>query len=449
MRVTTVCTHTFMSNQQPLNVTQALERQEQSWRRTSKRLDTFWTIIVYVIIVQGIVSVYSRTPELLTGWGLVRLVVLVTTYCTLFHVLLLRYNGNQRWAVVYLVMQTIIATSLIIFYRSFIGLGFAVLAQLIGLLPPRRWPIPIIMVVAVLGYSWGIHAGIQQGNWSVLGDFLVSIMLYLGLFIGLETITLQRQQLKQLVDDVQHAHAQAQYYAAQNAELATARQRTIEQLETTRRDLVAAERAAGVLAERQRMAHEIHDTLAQGFTSIVMHLEAAEQQLPDTLQRVQQHLDQARRTARDSLAEARRLVWALRPQALEQTALPEALTRLVADWSQTSGVAAEVNVTGTPRSLAPQIESTLLRVAQEALANTRKYAHARQVMFTLSFMDDQVIMDVQDDGIGFETERNVPVSQNGGYGLVAMRERLAQIDGTLLIESAPGEGTTVVAEVKA
>jgi len=217
--------------------------------------------------------------------------------------------------------------------------------------------------------------------------------------------------------------------------------------------LLEQARHVAVLEERQRLAREIHDTLAQGFTGIVMHLEAAEGALPGDLAAVQHHLEQARNMARTSLEEARRLVWALRPKPLEQAPLPEALTRVVERWSRESGIPAEVTVTGTPAPLRPEAEVTVLRAAQEALANVHKHARASQVAVTLSYMDDLVVLDVQDDGVGFDPavepgEGSEPSEGlGGGFGLRAMRERVARLGGRLLIESAPGEGTTVVVEV--
>lgn len=214
--------------------------------------------------------------------------------------------------------------------------------------------------------------------------------------------------------------------------------------------LVRQARQTAVLEERQRLAREIHDTLAQGFTSIVMHLEAAEQALPAEMTTPQQHLDQARRTARESLVQARRLVWALRPEHLERASLSEALERIVARWAGESGIVADVTTTGTASPLHPEVEVTLLRVVQEALANTRKHARASQVTVTLSYMSDVIVLDVQDDGVGFDPARIRAPSVTeaaGGFGLTAMRERVEELGGKLLVESAPGEGTTVVAEI--
>jgi len=210
-------------------------------------------------------------------------------------------------------------------------------------------------------------------------------------------------------------------------------------------------RQAGVLRERQRMAHEIHDTLAQGFTSIVMNLEAAEGVIPSNLDRAQHHLDQARLTARESLTEARRLVWALRPEPLEGASLPEALGRLAERWSEESGISAGVSTTGTPCPLPSEVEVMLFRVAQEALNNARKHARgASRVALTLSYMGETVALDVRDDGEGFDPAREagrVRDRESGGFGLKGMRERVEGVGGLLSVESAPGEGSTLTVEL--
>ncbi len=127
--------------------------------------------------------------------------------------------------------------------------------------------------------------------------------------------------------------------------------------------LVEQGRELGMLAERQRLSHEIHDTLTQGFTSIVMHLAAARQALTAKPGAAEQHLEQIGRTARESLSEARRLVWALRPPTLEDASLPEALARILGRFSEESGVPSTISVTGTPTLLTQEAEVTLLRAA--------------------------------------------------------------------------------------
>lgn len=228
-------------------------------------------------------------------------------------------------------------------------------------------------------------------------------------------------------------------------EQSSRRRELIEQLEAAQAELAAAERREGVLEERQRLAREIHDTLAQGFTSIVMHLEAAEQALPGDPDRLQKHLNQARSTARASLDQARRVVQDLRPESLEQRSLPEAIERSAARWREETGIPLTTKITGNPIPVHPNIEVTLLRAAQEALNNIRKHAQATFVQLTLSYMNDVVVLDIQDDGVGLDGAE--PSHLSGGYGLRAMRERAELCGGSVDLESDPGEGTTVVVTI--
>lgn len=223
------------------------------------------------------------------------------------------------------------------------------------------------------------------------------------------------------------------------------RRELIEQLEATQAELSEAKRHEGMLEERQRLAREIHDTLAQGFTSIVMHLEAAEQAMPNDLDTTQKHLNQARTTARHSLDQARRVVEDLRPDLLEQQSLPDAIKRTAVRWQEETNIPLRVTTTGTPLPLHPDIEVTLLRAAQESLNNIRKHAQATAVQLTLSYMEDVVILDVHDNGVGINGA--TPSVLSGGYGLQAMRERAQQLGGEVDIESEPNEGTTVVMSI--
>lgn len=225
-------------------------------------------------------------------------------------------------------------------------------------------------------------------------------------------------------------------YALFTLELLMRETRAREELERTRRELEQASRQAGVLEERQRLAREIHDTLAQGFASIVVQLEAAEMAAENETSAAH-YLEQARKAAREGLSEARRMVWAMRPEILENTSLPEALQRLLRRWQEETGIHAQFTLTGEPRPLHPELEVGLLRIAQEALTNVRKHAKARHTTLTLSYLDDLVLMDIQDDGVGLQ-----PVA-SGGFGLRSMRERVDALGGQMTVESEPGLGTTL------
>jgi signal transduction histidine kinase len=222
---------------------------------------------------------------------------------------------------------------------------------------------------------------------------------------------------------------------------ASRRQRLLDELAAAQAGLAAAERRAGTLAERQRLARDIHDTLTQGFASIAMLLDAARADLPPGGPAVGR-VEQAMRTARENLAESRRLVHALRPQQLDGTSLPDAVRRLADRLSADAGITAKAVVTGDPVALDPAAETQLLRVVQEALSNVGRHARATEVTLTLSYLDDEVVIDVQDNGTGFAVER-----PTGGVGLAAMRERVDGLGGVLTVESEPGEGTTVAATV--
>jgi signal transduction histidine kinase len=204
-----------------------------------------------------------------------------------------------------------------------------------------------------------------------------------------------------------------------------------------------------MLEERQRLAREIHDTLAQGFTSIVLLLQAAEAAWASGSPDARRHLEQARRTAAENLAEARQLVWALQPEPLGDASLGEALVRLTDRLAEEEHVQAATRITGTPRPLPTPTEVALLRITQEALANVRRHAHAARVTVTLSYMDDVAVLDVQDDGVGFDPRAAGPPArpEEGGFGLAAVRQRVDRLGGSLVVESTPGAGTTLVVEL--
>jgi signal transduction histidine kinase len=218
----------------------------------------------------------------------------------------------------------------------------------------------------------------------------------------------------------------------------------ITQLEATRAELAAVSREAGALAERQRLAADIHDTLAQGFSSILMLIQAAEAQLELSPASARSQLDLAAQTARDNLAEARSLVSGLASAQLQAGTLTDALRRITERSASELDISACFDAAGTERPLQATTEVVLLRTGQEALANVRKHASATTVAVRLCYAADRVRLEVTDDGVGFN-----PALVNGGYGLRGMRGRVAEAGGTVTVRSAPGEGTSVQVEVPA
>ncbi|MDG4864030.1 sensor histidine kinase [Streptomyces sp. T-3] len=212
--------------------------------------------------------------------------------------------------------------------------------------------------------------------------------------------------------------------------------------------LAATERREGTLAERQRLAMEIHDSLAQGLSSQQMLLQAADRVWDADPDRARAHVRTAESFAERNLAEARRFVHDLAPADLASGGgLVEALRGLASRESGAGlGPEIRVRVDGVALALPDRVESALLRIAQGALANVREHSGAEFVALTLSYLEDQVILDVADDGQGFD-----PAAALGGgvrgHGLPAMRARVRQLGGSLTVESRPGEGTVVSATV--
>jgi two-component system NarL family sensor kinase len=199
---------------------------------------------------------------------------------------------------------------------------------------------------------------------------------------------------------------------------------------------------ASILEERNRIAREIHDTLAQALTGVIIHMEVAKVVVPED-SKARNHLIQAHNLARDGLAEARRSVWALRPQVLEQGGLLYALESLVNGLTAGTPVEAQCTIKETQYPLPPDVETHLLRIAQEALINALKHARASAIQVELTFGSQAISLCVRDNGQGFN-----PKMQSGkGFGLVGMHERIQSLGGQLTIASQPEQGTQVTAIV--
>jgi signal transduction histidine kinase len=325
------------------------------------------------------------------------------------------------------------------------------------------WRLPGVAAVAVLAgtaQAYGVNKQTALGVLLYLAIVAVNVaVISAAAWLGWNSDK-QYEAREQAVAELSEANRRLEATLAENAGL--------------HEQLLIQAREAGILDERQRMAREIHDTLAQGLTGIITQLQAAEQAGEDPA-RWRRHLQAATRLARDSLSEARRSVDALRPEPLEAARLSDALADVAERWSALHGIAVQVTTTGTVRAMRQEAELALLRTAQEALANVVKHAHATRVVLTLSFMKDQVVLDVRDDGAGFDLARlDADAAGNGrsqpelaapdaepatnghagplaggGFGLVAMRQRIEGLSGTLQVESEPGAGTAISACVPA
>jgi len=327
-----------------------------------------------------------------------------------------------------------------------------------------------IGLVAATSQAYGVNKHTLGGVLIYLIIIAVNVVIALAYTWSRWTSTVLDVRRRHALDELSTANRRLEASLAENAGL--------------QQQLLTQAREAGVLDERQRMAREIHDTLAQGLTGIITQLQAAEQ-AADDLSGWRRHFDAATRLARESLSEARRSVEALRPESLETGRLSEALAEVAGRWSTLHGIPAQVTTTGTARPVPPEAEFALLRTAQEALANVAKHARATRVGVTLSYMEHEVALDVRDDGRGFDPAKlcteaakaaqaagqaaangHAPVAHvngvsglvglsvadslrrpepDGGFGLVSMRQRIEGLAGTLQVESEPGFGTGISA----
>jgi PAS domain S-box-containing protein len=203
-------------------------------------------------------------------------------------------------------------------------------------------------------------------------------------------------------------------------------------------------RHAAVLEERNRLARDVHDNLAQGLASIVLQLEGAEQILSESVREARKHIVTARDLARGSLEEARRSLLAMRSSLLDHEDLPSALSHLVDSLELAWSSHADLTIHGKHHSLSPRIEENLLRIAQEALQNAVRHGNARQMRVELGYHEKLVTLGIQDDGKGFELAGD---RRTTSLGITIMRERCAEIRARFDIQSEPGKGTRVMVEV--
>ncbi|MER5757027.1 sensor histidine kinase [Streptomyces sp. NPDC002088] len=307
-------------------------------------------------------------------------------------------------------------------------------------------------------------SGSQVGGMPPHGRVLwLGFGLVLGVNVGLLAVF-----SRLAAQDDEHARVQVATIAELERTNA-ALQQALDENAALHAQLLVQAREAGVADERRRLAAEIHDTLAQGLTGIIAQLQVVANVSDLAVARI--HLDRAADLARHSLGEARRSVHNLAPVALENDGLPEALKKTVTEWGERTGVRAEFTLTGTAEQLHEELAATLLRIVQEALSNAARHARATRVGVTLTFLGDEVILDIRDDGTGFDllalparsfphsrllphsrlrSSGGTPMSGGtpiGGFGLDGMRARAERIGGALTVESEPGQGTAVSARV--
>ena len=371
---------------------------------------------LHVLIAALLVLVLVRLPALpppAAVAGLVLVAVFAAVYVSSAFVRRVPEARRRPVATVWVTVLALVWVGLVLLVPEAAYLAFPLFFLLLHLLPHRLGPVAVVVVTAIAILALGLHQGFSAG--AVIGPVIgagVAILLGLGY------------------------RALAQEAAEREALLA--------ELLSTRDRLAETEREQGALAERARLAREIHDTVAQGLSSIQLLLHAAERADPD--RPGIEHVRLARETAAESLAETRAFIRELTPPALD-AGLGEALRRLGEAQSTPGGLRVEVE---TPPSLdlPMDLQTALLRIAQGAVANVRQHAGAHRASLTVRVDRDETVLVVADDGVGFDPQ-TVAAGPGGAdsFGLRAIAERVAQLDGTLDIDSAPGRGTRLTVTV--
>lgn len=373
--------------------------------------DWVWHLSAYTLIILNIIFVYNSEPRTTNFlFFLVLSIAMGLWYIPFKTMSTLRFWDNPKRGVFYLVLGWLIWGGLISIASDSLMLIGIFFPLIFGRFP-IRWSIGITIFQTLGLYALYILVYPTE-NWFAL------LMIILGLLI-ISTII--------------------GAFIASIIKQSTDRQRLIVELTRSRANLMKVEREAGRLTERQRIARDIHDSLAQHFTSIIMQLSAAKHSTPET---VQSAIQQAQDAAREGLNEIRRIVWDMQPEQFEKASLVEAVEELAARWSAENNIQVKMKVTGIPRSLTSSAETTLLRILQEALHNINKHALAKNVNITFSFMEDIFVMDIADDGVGFDPSKN-----SDGFGMKTMRERTEELSGTLTIESERGTGTAIAVSI--
>lgn len=389
------------------------------------------TVSCVVTLLQPIWDVPVPVPEVVV------LTIVAALWVLWFYALHPEWHQNRSRMVLYFTGLLVLAACLVVLSPWY---GFFAFTGYVYAFPclPGRWRyvgVAATACVASVSYVGGVPNinDITWGVWALVA--LVSVLLSTSASYFADMQDQRNHKQKLALAELHKANLKLEAALTENAGLHA--------------QLMVQAREAGVLDERQRMAREIHDTLAQGLAGILTQLQAAEQTLdePSTLRR---HVTNAMNLARESLTEARRTVHAVEPSVLAEARLPDAISDVTRRWAEVNAISAVLTTTGDPRPMHADVEVTLLRTAQEALANVAKHAQASRVGLTLSYMEDLVTLDVRDDGVGFDpTVKRANGSTNGGFGLAGMRQRVQRLAGHLEIESEPGGGTAISATVPA
>lgn len=391
---------------------------EQSEREGDKEVLPFFSLITLAMI--WMYSVYVRQIEELYIRVLFTVLMLLHLglYWTIF-----RLIHRPNLVRLYFATQGILAFMLILLGGDFglsIGLYSSLIGNAVGALQKKR-----DLLYVVIGYlclaaiSIIVISGIEViVQWSFIA---IPSIIFSGFIAYMFRRQLEvREKTQMLLEELQKAHAQLEAYA-----------KRVEELTLT--------------TERQRMARELHDTLAQGLTGLVLQLEAASTHIEkQNTQRAQEILDSAMTQSRTTLAEARKVIDDLRSGKQGQQTFLEQIQREAQQLKNMSGVACEVDVRIT-RPLSQEVQTHLLKIVTEGLYNIAKHAQANQAWLRLTENKSHLVLEIEDDGLGF-----VPDSahaNSGHYGLLGIRERVDLLNGEFSLDSQPQQGTCLLIQI--
>ncbi|MFF5983421.1 sensor histidine kinase [Streptomyces olindensis] len=374
------------------------------WERSFRLWDTYFALI-WVATVASVLT--TGQP----GWPLravaaALLVPLVPLYVVTGRRLIRGDPPDQRQAIGYLAAALALVLPSAVLVGETRLLAFALIPQCFMTLRLRSALVAVAVVnlVPVAGWALLWRPGARDVAFNALFS-LVSFVFSIAVGIWVIRIIEQSQDRAELIAE----------------------------LDASRHEVGRLSEAHGALAERERLAREIHDTLAQGFTSLVMLIQAVEAELEHDLPAARRHLRLMDETARQNLAEARALVAGGAPADLDGASLPDALRRLATRHD------AALEVSGPVRALPAGPEVVALRACQEALTNARRHAGSPvTVGVSVTYADELLTVSVRDDGCGFD-----PAAVRSGYGLAGLRARAVEVGGTAEVRSAPGDGTAV------
>lgn len=370
--------------------------------------------VLFVALLALVVVRIALLGNALTWLGLGLAVLLALVYLGGIWVIHVPADRRRLVSVLWLAVLSAIWIGLLFLVPEAAYLVFPLFFLYLHLLPMPWSPIAVVVATGVSIVALGLHGEFTVGG--IVGPLLGAGV---ALLIGLGYRELARD--------------------------AAEREALLTELIATQDRLAASEREQGVLAERARLAREIHDTVAQSLSSIQMLLHAAER--ADASRPGTEHLRLARETAAASLADTRRFIRELAPPALDE-GLRGALVRLAEREWTTEGLQVQVDVPD-PLELPMHVQTALLRIAQSTLANVVKHAQATHARITIEEAADSVCLTIRDDGVGFDPATlHARAAASDSFGLQAIAERVDQLGGKLDIASAPGAGTTVSAIVR-